>query len=421
MTTTTDTLSTAKPVNTELEAKRQAVLASMKRKKSSQNSSKDGSPVLVNPPVRVGNSSLKNSQGVKSQLYDAVLDLRSFGYSLERIAQESGISRDFLIQCYNEWKFPIPKAEPIILENNTSINLRSNSNTPTFIDKSASSTPAFYQRPMFNSKVYRANMEKPEWLNNLVIDLEDSSEEESDDEEEEEEEDQERVESQQEVIKEVPKSEVKSSDEELISKVEEQIVKKRKLPDNELETAKNKKIDLKTEIKNLSNEIKVRDKEASKTDSSVEDLNLLLKERKNQLSWLEKETKRIATEAKEIEALIQGREKESKMLLEMKSQLADKLVELDEQEKEESRLLQAEQRRLLLKEKLLQQMKSKKQQQQQDPEKSVTVSPKPVKQDEKENYDSVSSDVVEKSPKVINSIFFSSGKSETDPKAYPVY
>jgi len=456
--TTTDTLSTGKPINSELEAKRQAVLASIKLKKSSQNSSRNQSPALVtatlNPPSIKAHhqnendpsmNELKNFHNmVKSDLYDAILDLRSLGYSFEKIVQKSGVNRDFLAQCYSEFKFPVPRRviEPVVNEKegvanvpNDHVHMRPNVPANNGSDFRSGSTPPMgaYQRPMFNNKVYRANtLEKPEWLKNLVIDLAETSDEEDDDEGEEEEEDasesetssvedEDRQEKNEEKNGSERTEESNSSDDEgVTTRINEHNDesknnhhKRRRLSNDDLNMVKNDKHVLHLEIKQLSNEIKTKE-ESLKNRPPIIKLQSQLKEKVSQLDLLKKQVEKIEAEVKDIEVAINNGQSESDMFLQLKSRLADKLVDLDERDQEEKRLMESEKRRLELKEKLIKQIKLKKQRNLEESQKREDSSNQSKYEEEKKedykylgdendnNSGLVSAETIHKIPKVIN-------------------
>lgn len=381
--TTHDTLSTARPIDSELEQKRQAVLASMK-KRSAANS-RSHSPAIIAPPVvKVDEdddgakraSTVTEHSKLKSDLYDAILDLRALGFSFEKIVQQSGVHRDFLVQCYTEWKFPVPKVidpppAPIYKSATPIDNARSNSTTPV----------NGFQRPMFNNKVYRVvSNEKPEWLKNLVIDLEESSEEEeSESESEHEEDDQDKNdvisdETDDDTVKqetvfseeshEIPSISKSSSDEELVNlskKIDEQNNKKRKLSNVELDIVKKNKKEINSEIKELSDQIKSKENEFYEVNTSIPELKSKLQEKENQLSWLKKQVENLENESNEIKETLADKKHEFHTFLSLKSKLANKLIELEDYENEEDKINESEKRRVELKEKLIQQMKLKKQ------------------------------------------------------------
>lgn len=177
----TATATTTTTKMSDLEAKRQAVLASMKRRTASRSASATASPVMSQAALNTVNESVIQGTDMLASLEDAILDLRSLGYSFDTIVRASGVSRDFLEKCYIRWNFPVPTApaDPIVPERSYSVPLVNN----TYVKS----------RQYNSNKFYRSTDDKPEWCNQLVISLE-SSDEESSDESEDESENQEDIE-----------------------------------------------------------------------------------------------------------------------------------------------------------------------------------------------------------------------------------
>lgn len=430
------TLSTVNPMNAELEEKRQAALASMKKRPlaiSSQTNSRAPSPALTKSPGVEGASAMTDHNKLKSDLYDAIMDLRALGYSFEKIIELSGVNRNFLAQCYTEWKFPIPR----VLEEPPPVSHRITSTSSYFFPRSTSATPlesrsnstppvGGFQRQLFNNKSSKIDdsIEKPEWLKNLVIDLEESSEEESESDLEEDEDQELKVHGipdkadnepviQNDLTEESqgkPLNAQSDFDEEFASlskKLDHQNNKKRRLSNIELGKLKKIKTELNFEIKKLSDQIRSKEDDISKVSLSINNLNSQLTEKDNQLSWLRKQLENLESESNVIRETVASKQEEIDSFASLKRSLSEKLVELDEHEKEEAKIADTEKRRLELKEKLMQQMKLKRKRKAEDAsnlreleqrkqQKDATV------EDTNNNNDLVYAETIHKIPKVIN-------------------
>ncbi|CCH46430.1 hypothetical protein BN7_6024 [Wickerhamomyces ciferrii] len=361
----------------ELELKRQAVLASMKRKKSDRQAT--GSAIQINN-TNASMGSHKDKGKLTTNLYDAVMDLRSLGFSFDDIVEKSGVKREYLANCYNSWKFIVPKIdikqpEPIpAVQVPVSVPEPEPEQTPVLIPKwhdqrSHSNSPIVHQRPLFNNKYTRVQVEeRPEWLKDLVIDLSETSDEEESEEEEEEEEDNDADEGEEEDGSNSSNETSQDSEEKIhietsVTEVENVNDKKRKLEiDNDDENNDNfinTKISLKEKIENLSD--KIRQHESSQKSKNYKFLTKELKDKQSQLLWLRKQVSIMESDIISTKSMINHLEDGMNYLSEWKTELASNLVQLEALEYEEKEQIEMDKRRATLKAKLQQQMESKRQ------------------------------------------------------------
>jgi hypothetical protein len=286
----------------DLEAKRQAVLLSMRRSKAS-------TPTPMTPET-------------KEKLYEAVLDLRSLGFSLEEICSRSVVDREFLIELYKEWNFPvdvIPEYATAPVVENT-------------VPQQEVYEPKKWS--FYSNKVYR-NEPRPEWLKDLVINLESSDDDSEHEEGEEEEEEQ------------LPRKRRLSH----VQQMNIEDVEQAKELVNEMIEMTNKQIEQK------ENEDNVRLREQEEIQGSIDSYEKQLAELQRKMEDLKQklnEAKRLKTD----EVLSSTDD--------LKHQLSTALHKLDILNKREQQLDEDEKRRLQLKEKLLNQIKKKQQSQSYD-------------------------------------------------------
>lgn len=172
----------------DLEAKRQAVLLSMKSKRASKS-------VTPQPPEPQGREEAPAqcqqgpmSSETKQMLCKALEDLRSYGLSLDEIVARAKVRREFVAELYREMKWPVAEIIPQAV---VEASVESRVVPSGEASREASVVPRMDRQQRrwdyySNSNIISNNRvpmseNKPEWLSDLVIDLE-SSEEESDDE-----------------------------------------------------------------------------------------------------------------------------------------------------------------------------------------------------------------------------------------------
>jgi hypothetical protein len=286
----------------DLEAKRQAVLLSMRRSKASTPT-----PMTLE---------------TKEKLYEAVLDLRSLGFSLEEICSRSGVDREFLIELYKEWNFPVDVIPEYATE----------SVVENAVPRQEIHEPKKWS--FYSNKVYR-NEPRPEWLKDLVINLE-SSEDESEHEEGEDEQE-------EQLPRKRRLSHVQQMNIEDIQQARELV--------NEIIEMTNKQIEEK------ENEDNVRSREQEDIQRSI----YLYEEQLAELQLQMEDLKQKLSEAKRLKT-----DEVRSSTDDFKHQLSTALHKLDILNKREQQLNEDEKRRLQLKEKLLNQIKKKQQSQSYD-------------------------------------------------------
>lgn len=279
----------------ELEQKRLAVLASLRK-----NRSQSQSPHVVEV-------SRKNCS--EKELLDAVLDLRRLGYSFDRIIEESGVSRKFLERCYDKWAFPVLKPVPLVVHAPVPVPVVKNN---VLDNRYKNPVLTINSRPKFNNKYVRETENRPEWLDNLYFTLETTDEESGGEEE----------------VVEIP---LKRS-----SHLQKESNKKRKMSDSlEDITLKKKQINLKVDL--LSKKIKNFEKmDIVNNELTEKDKNILILT--NQISQIEKSLDKLKKKLSndlEIKNQLTSKIDEYKSL---KDSLANGLIELDNLEQLESKL-----------------------------------------------------------------------------------
>lgn len=349
----------------ELEQKRLAVLASLKKNRSHSHSPRVVPPQLPNNAssiVEVNNETTNEKQKENTALpnmdtmLDAVLDLRRLGYSFDRIVAESGVSRRFLEMCYKHWEFPALKppvvdtavlapvataAIAIAKPKGAVENRYTSTPTPT-----PTPTPVINARPRFNNKYVR-QMDRPEWMKNLVISLESSDEEEEDSEEDsnDSEDDDSDADQQGEVVQGEDHIHESSKRPASADNAHDDSLKKRKLNVDYNESLndvalRKKQVSLKIDL--LSNKIKTFDE----TRAKLYDQEITLKEKNiasldTQVTQLEKTLQQLRTllssdiDAKD--ALV----KEKQEYDSLKESLANGMIEVETLEQTELKLKEA--------------------------------------------------------------------------------
>ncbi|KAH3672161.1 hypothetical protein WICPIJ_010116 [Wickerhamomyces pijperi] len=368
-------ISAKESLELELQAKRKALLESIARKKKaaaaaaskpsvielSPSSSEISTPIATNVTPPSSYQSSLSQQDISSMLYEAVVDLQSLGYSFNMIVEKSGINRHLLQECFKNWNFATqPDAEmnspssvamkpnnPATVVSRNGTKMKTNSfavlaatsaqepNEPRIQPQSqpqpqvipASRSPtavnaALYNnqaRPRYNTKVFQNGsvgyVERPEWLDDLVLDFQTTDEELSD-------------------------AEADAQEEVLV--IEENVVNEPAtlLPNNVAprnpgagqDDIKQKLKDLQDEIARLSSIVKIN--ESRKLDEVIQAAELSIKNSRTEQSYLLAKLQTLEVVIKKECAKLDSLKEEAKKLHDAKAHLALLLIEQDDLEKE---------------------------------------------------------------------------------------